>query len=122
MFSTQMRIIFTVLKQSAMTNFKNAIAEAKEWKLDAYVSNNQLVIKKRGGNQVVARIEADGKISYIASGYSNSIQDIAAKIHGDAEESAKKEVRPVGNSAGFCGTDKRTLNNISRFGYDAIEM
>lgn len=105
-----------------MTNFKNAIAEAKEWKLDAYVSNNQMIVKKRGGNQVVARIEADGKITYIASGYSTSIQDIAAKIVGGVEESTNKENTHVGNSAGFAGTDKRTLNNISKFGFDAIEM
>ena len=105
-----------------MTTFKNAIAEAKEWKLDAYVSNNQLVVKKKGGNQVVARIEANGTILFQASGYTTSITDIAAKVISSASNSENKEQKIIGNSAGFCGTDKRTLDNISRFGYDAIEM
>ncbi len=103
-----------VTKANNMTNFKNAIAEAKEWKLNAYVSNNELVIKKNGGNAVIGRIDANGKILFQAAGYTTSISDVAAKVG--------TEVIVNGNSAGFAGTDKKTLNNIDRFGFDAIEM
>lgn len=103
--------------RNKMTNFKNAIAEAKEWKLDAYVKDNQLIVKKKGGTQVVARIEADGKISYQASGYSTSITDIAKKV---TEE--KGNTTDVNTSIANTGRVKMSYGEVyNKYGFDAAE-
>jgi hypothetical protein len=95
-----------------MTN--KAIQTAKEWSLKAYANTaGQIVVTNKSGN-TVARIEKDGSASYKAAGYDKSIAEIASAYAAP--------IANTGNSAGFAGTDKKTLDNISRFGYDAIEM
>lgn len=91
-----------------------AIQTAKEWSLKAYVNAvGQLVVTNKSGN-TLARIEKNGSVSYKAAGYDKGIAEIA--------NAYTAPVANTGNSAGFAGTDKKTLDNISRFGYDAIEM